>query len=187
MSTCAFDTGFDSGFEICTAVVDEGTPDTRYQRGVLAAIPRPRKRPDVKELAGVGYVSVIGAGRLTSEAALEGWLFVPSAGSGNLVRETFRVLIGAIRTGVESLLSRERAVAVSASVATAGEALATTERMASGVGVIPQAILGQPLQDRFVSGRMPIAVGGEAAIMAQESDEAIILMAGALIARLLTD
>lgn len=185
MATCAFSNGFDSGFEICTPVV--GEPDTRYLRGVPAAIPRPRKRPEVKELAGVGYVAVIGAGRLTAEAALQSELRQTVEGFGHLVRETFRVLIGQIRNGAEALLSRERAVAVSASVAAAGEALATTERMASGVGVINHAILGQPVRDQFASGRLPIRVGGEGAIMSEENDEAIILMAGVLIARLLTD
>lgn len=178
--SCAFDSGYDAGFEICSPVID---PDTRYQRGVPSATPRPRKRPDVAEIAGVGYVAVIGAGRLAGEACLSGSLEQPSEGIGQLVRETFRVLVGQIRSGAESILAVERSLSATAVVASAGYGVMAGELRASGSGAVAISAYSRITSEQFVSGRMPVRTGGEATLMAQENDEALILMAGMEIVR----
>lgn len=172
MSTCAFSNGFDSGFEICAAVVVEPSPIT------LSGLPsgyKVRKRPQIRELAGVGYISVLGAGRLTGEACLRGDLTQQVDGYGHLVRETFRVLVGAIRSGAESLFASERCLDATAVVAPSGYAMFTGEQMASGMAVIQLAVHASILRDGMARGRMGVQVGGEAALTAQENDDDLIL------------
>ena len=181
VSTCAFSNGFDSGFQICTD--EEAGPDTRYLRGVPSAIPRIRKRPDVTDISGVGYIGVIGAGSLTGEAALEGELTQAVDLFGRLVRETFRFLVGEIRDGAEALLVVERCLEASMAVAFTGYGATVGEQTVSGVGAQAFQVYAQIMRDQRVEGRARIAVGGEAAIVAQENDEPLILAAAMMIMR----
>ena len=184
--SCAFDAGFSNAFEICPPT-DEAQPDTRYLRGVPSAIPRIRKRPDITDIRGEGWIGVIGAGALTGEASLEGDLTQAVDLFGRLVRETFRVLVGEIRDGAESLLVVERCLQASLPVAFTGYGLVAGERYTSGHGPIPTNAYAALAVDQMVQGRMSISVGGEGAILAEESDEEEIIIAAAILLFCLLD
>lgn len=184
--TCAFSSAYSSAFAICDGEPPVVATEAPTLRGVPSAIPRPRKRPDVIEASGVGYVSVLGTGRVTGEACLAGELRVPSEGTGTLITDAIRYLVAAIRTGAEALLTGECAATATVSVANTGAAVATVEGLIAGIGAIPHAIEGRMVRDCQAVGLMPIRAGAEAVIVAEDSEEWLILAAGVLLRLLLS-
>ena len=172
--SCAFDAGFSNAFEICPPT-DEAQPDTRYLRGVPSAIPRIRKRPDITDIRGEGWIGVIGAGALTGEASLEGDLTQAVDLFGRLVRETFRVLVGEIRDGAESLLVVERCLQASLPVAFTGYGLIAGERYTSGHGPIATTAYAALAVDRMIEGRAAISVGGEGAVVTEQNNQQVVM------------
>lgn len=183
-ATCAFDSSFDSSFEICTDAPVSTVPTLR---GAPSAVPRTRKRPDTSEIGGVGRAPVIGAGALTGEAALDGDLLVPPIAYGALVSDALRYLVAAIATGAEAVLAGDAAHSATARLAVRSWARAALEGAVIGVGAAPHTVIGQPHRDARMAGLLPIRCGGEGAVTAMESDEIVILMAAAALRQLLTD
>lgn len=180
MATCAFSNGFDSGFEIC----DDESVDTPTLRGVPAL--KPRRRPDVREIAGVGYVHIIGAGSLTGEACLAGDLSLTVEASGTLVGDALRLLTAVIRDGAEALILSEYALHGSSYVYAIGEALGAVECAVSGVGAASYALHGSISRDQTMIGLVSIRAGAEAVIAGEESEEILILAAAAYLRQLLS-
>lgn len=167
--TCAFSSAYSNAFAICVA--EPAATVTPTLRGVPAL--KPRKRPDVIDVCGAGYVSVLGAGRLAGEACLAGELLQPSEGHGAMVYEGIRILVGAIRSGAESMLVAEASLVVDAAIIIGGAAVLALECASAGIGVIASMIAGTARAETAVRGRGAIRVGAEAAPVLIENDEQV--------------
>ncbi len=167
--TCAFSSGFSNGFEIC----EEETPATPTVtlRGIPAPIPRDRKRPDVIDISGEGFISVIGRGSMAGEACLSATFDIETDGSAVATNDAIRILIAAIQTGAECLIASERSVGGLAYVIPATTAVVSLEAMAGGSGVILADADGVMARDVATGARMRITAGGEAVIVAEESED----------------
>lgn len=166
-----------------TATSDEApaaTPDTRTLAGVPPGY-KVRRRAEVRDVSGRGLVLVDGAGTATGEACLRGELLQPVEGTGIMVRETFRVLIGQIRTGAEGNLVREAAIWSHAPIISIGSGELCRERSVSGAFAQPTMALARMASECMAGGRLAIPSGGEAALTGQESDEAVIFAAWGLL------
>lgn len=155
-------------------------------RGIPAAIPKPRKRPDVAEISGFGYVSVLGSGTFTGEAALAGELLIAVDGTGNLTRETFRILIGSILTGAEAVICAESSLSSLLFQMHRGGAIVVADMHMSATGAVVSEGAGRMARDVRMVGIGRIRSGADGHLQAQENDEDWLLAAGALIARILT-
>ncbi len=181
---CEFSSAFSSAFAICTEEPPTPTGEVPTLRGVPAAIPRTRKRPEVTEISGVGYVSVLGVGSVTGEACLFGELDQPLEISGELVADTFRFLVGAIRAGAEAVLSLDGPLAALAVVAFAAEARVACEAMGAGVGTVRCDARAMLHREQATSARASIRTGAEARIVAMENED-WLLMAAEVVRRML--
>lgn len=182
--SCEFSSAFSSAFAICpTTPVAVEQPTLR---GVPSAIPRPRRRPEVVEASGEGYIAVLGSGFLTGEAALRSELQAVVEGVGALVREALRVLVAAIRSGAESIVCGERAEVALASVAVGGVGAVCGELGLAVTGAYAVDARATVRAECFAAGRMPVRTGGEAVLTGHENDEALVLAASAWLRRYLT-
>lgn len=172
--SCAFDAGFSNAFEICPPT-DEAQPDTRYLRGVPSAIPRIRKRPDVADIRGEGWIGVIGVGKLAGEACLEAELLQEVECTAVLTRDTFRVLVGEIPSGAEAVLAGEKALEATAVVAVNGYGRVVGEVEASGAGIQRVEAWAKMTGDGMIRGRLSIRVGAEGSLTQEQNNQQVVL------------
>jgi len=173
VSTCAFDTGFDSGFEICTAVEPTETVVT------LAGVPGlVRRRPRLVEASGVGYVSVIAAGRLAAEHAISASVLIDTFGYGFLMAVAVLRARAQIAFDAAATMAAEVCLASVQGIASAGMAVLAAETAISGRGAVLTNSYARLRPDGLLSGRLSMRSGGEAHLDFDD-DELVILMAAA--------